>query len=77
MYEDGSEAALSRMHWFTTRRSRALKRRLSGSDELLDARVDVVVLGAAGAAAVVVVEPAIEPVVEPVAVEFAGAVGEP
>jgi hypothetical protein len=69
MYEDGSEAPLSRMHWFTTRRSRALKRRLSGSDDVDEEVVDVVVLGAAGVMAVVVVER--------VAVELAGVVAEP
>ena len=68
MYEDGSEAALSRMHWFTTRRSRALKRRLSGSEDV-EVAVDVVVLGTAGVVAVVGVEP--------VAVELAGVVAEP
>ena len=85
MYVVGSELALSIRHWFTTRRSRALKRRLSGIDEV-DEAVEVVVLGSdevvvlglvvvvvavggVGVVAVVVVAPAV--------VEFAGVVGEP
>ena len=54
--DDGSEAALSFRHWFTTRRSRALKRRLSGSDEVVAV---VVVLVEALGVVPVVVEPTV------------------
>ena len=56
------------MHWFTTRRSRALKRRLSGS-EVVDEEFVAVVLGTTGV--VVVAVEAVVPVV------FAGVVAEP
>lgn len=91
MYVVGSELALSFKHWFTTRRSRALKRRLSGSDDEVEEVVDVVVVGIGALVVVdvvvfgtvVVVVPAVAPAVVlgvvpvVVLVVVEGVVGEP
>ena len=44
---------MSFRHWFTTRRSRALKRRLSGRDDVVVEAVDAVVVLGVGTAVVV------------------------